>query len=126
MFHLCRQILVVGTLLTLTLIQCKSPAKTVNQPIAPGSAILTYDNIGLYEVNIEGKIVVENETHYLIIKKILLRGRSAPVISNGDKIRLQHIEPSSAHYSSPVKGTLTCLHNPKTNICSWQLKLINN
>lgn len=126
MFHFCRQFLFFSTLLTLSVIQCKSPSKTVDQTITPGPARLEYDDIGLYEVKIEGEIVVENETHYLIIQKILLRGRSAPVISTGDTIIIHPIEPSSAPYDSPVKGILTCLYNPLSEDYSWQFKRINN
>ncbi|MBI9063662.1 MAG: hypothetical protein JEZ14_16895 [Marinilabiliaceae bacterium] len=126
MLHFCRQLLILTLFFTLTFIQCKSPSKTVNQKVSPGPAPIEYDDIGLYEAKIEGEIVVEKDIHYLIIKKILLRGRSVPVISSGDKIQLQRIEPSSAPYNSPVKGTLTCLYNPRSEDCLWQFKVINN
>jgi len=126
MLHFCRQLLILTVFFTLLFIHCKSPSKTVDQTISPGPAPIDFDVIGLYEAKIEGEIVVENDTHYLIIKKILLRGRSVPVISTGDTIKLQRIEPSSAPYNSPVKGMLTCLYNPRTEDCIWQFKIINH
>lgn len=105
---------------------CKTTAKTSGNTTPDKQAVFQSEQIGLYEALVIGQIMKENEKDYFLIDKILLRGRSLPVISEGEKILLQKTGISEQNLNTPVKGYLRCKYIQDTENCLWTFKPVED
>jgi len=106
--------------------QCKPKSNITESNISDTPPTFNPESIGLNEVKVEGRLIKKNDLNYFIIDKVLLRGRSAPIINNGEEIQLRKIKEPSPPYNKPVKGLLNCQAIPGTDNCVWSFKVINN
>ncbi len=115
----------ICVLFTLFFVQCKPKSSIAVTGNNNGPASFTPKQIGLNEVKVQGQLIKENDIDYLVIDKVLLRGRSAPVISSGQRVKLNTIDTPVPPYNKVIKGLITCKSIPETNDYSWSFKPIN-
>ena len=106
--------------------QCRSKSALSTSEDKSGPAIFMPEQIGLNQVKVQGRLIKENNEDYFLIDKVLLRGRSAPVISPGQKIKLNNGAQAAAPCNRVTKGLLHCQFNPETEDCIWSFKPIGN
>jgi len=116
----------ICVLFSLFFVQCKPKSNLTTSEENSRPASFSPEQIGLNEVKVQGQLIKENEIDYFLIDKILLRGRSAPVINAGQKVKLTGIGQATQAYNKVIKGLLKCKSIPETEDCIWSFKPINN
>lgn len=114
----------ICVLFCLFIIQCKSKSNITSKEGDNKPAVFMPEEIGLNEVKVQGELLKENGVDYFIIDKVLLRGRSVPVISAGQKIKLHSIRHQEPVYNKLIKGFLRCKSANEDDMCLWSFKPI--
>jgi len=111
-------------LLPFVILQCKPKSNiTASQEVSTPPSF-NPEQIGFNNVKVQGQLIKDNGVDYFSIEKILLRGRSAPVISSGQKIKLKDIAQPLPAYNQVIQGILTCQSVPQSENYIWSFKAI--
>jgi len=119
-------ILCVCILLPLLLMQCKPKSSIVKTEENSNPAVFQPEQIDLDEVKVVGQLIKENNVDFFMVDKILLRGRSAPVINSGQKVKVGTNLLNSSKYNKELTVLLKCRQIPENDDCLWTIKPINN
>lgn len=108
--------------LALLLCQCKSTSQSAESISVQTPAPVKQAQIDFDDIKVVGQLLNEDGKDYLLVEKILLRGRTAPVIAEGEKLLISKINADSKSYKQPTEGMLTCKNQQLGNGCEWHFK----
>ncbi|MGQ1785681.1 MULTISPECIES: hypothetical protein [unclassified Saccharicrinis] len=113
--------------IALSLIGCKPIDKTIQSDTSSTHPKPKFrgDEIGHNETLVTGHLTIANGAEYFVIDTIHMRGSSAPVISEGEKLVIKSYVNTKPKAYKTVKCILVNKVRPYHDSQSWKLILIS-
>jgi len=113
-------------MMTVILMACSTASKnsasaiteSPKKPIRP-----TEETIEINSILAEGVLNSKNQNQYFEVNKVIKRGRSAPIVLSGQRLKLEMTALKQSLENKTITAILTC-PTPQPKECIWTLKII--